>query len=522
MNKPVVSNGHEKSNSVAVTKKQVQILKQQIDQLAQFVIRVSKYYEGVVPILDKELQVLRGHLGGQANFALAEVSIGKLTGLIMQNADSIKKQNSKTLSVLQKAIKKLQAQDELDESILTETSKFLQSLQTGSRSFYTALPHFEQAISLYQKAFENYTVQNKTPLIIDKPNEKLRISERLHLLLMEELRELISQLAFADKKDKQLSEIKSQLAKGIDHESLMECCLVIIKAIIKDVVIERKHAEKFVTGLHNSLANVTTSVGKSILDAEGQFEKKFEANSELRQQLVGMEDAVDSASDIAMLKEKASDYLKRMASTLESREQADKNEQVVLMELLNEMKDQLGTLEKETSDYKHRLIEQKYHSHHDPLTQVPNRTAYNERVSLEFRRWKRHGNHLCLAVIDVDHFKNINDSFGHAAGDKTLQVIAQNISRCLRSTDFIARWGGEEFVVLLPQTGPEELSKPLESIRSQIEKIPFKFKEKKVTITVSVGASSFAVDDTIEAVFERADRALYQAKNAGRNRCLIK
>lgn len=522
MNKPGLLSAHEKSNGAAVTKKQMQTLKQQIGQLAQFVIRVSKYYDGVVPVLDKELQVLRGHLGGQANFALAEISIGKLTGLILQNADSIKKQNAKTLSVLQKAIKKLQSQENLDESILADTSKFLLSLQTGSRSFYTALPHFEKAIELYQKAFENFTQQSTPSLNSEDPNENLRISERLHLLLMEELRELIGQLAFADKKDKQLSEIKTQLAKGIDHESLMECCLVIIRAIIKDVVIERKHAEKFVTGLHNSLASVSTSVGKSILDAQGQFEKKFETNTELRQQLVGMEDAVDSASDISMLKEKASDYLKKMATTLETREQADKNEQVVLMELLNEMKDQLGTLEKETSDYKHRLIEQKYHSHHDPLTQVPNRTAYNERVSLEFRRWKRHGNHLCLAVIDVDHFKNINDSYGHAAGDKTLQVIAQNISRCLRSTDFIARWGGEEFVVLLPQTSPEELAKPLESIRNQIEKIPFKFKDKKVTITVSVGASSFDSDDTIEAVFERADTALYQAKNTGRNRCLIK
>ena len=170
---------------------------------------------------------------------------------------------------------------------------------------------------------------------------------------------------------------------------------------------------------------------------------------------------------------------------------------------------------------KHRLIEQKFHNHHDALTKVPNRAAYNERMEIEYRRWKRHGSSLCLAVLDVDHFKNINDNYGHAAGDKTLQVIAQNINRCLRATDFLSRWGGEEFVILFPQIPEKDLTKPLETIRRQIERIPFKFKDVKVTITVSIGASYFKMDDKIETVFDRADKALYEAKSTGRNRCII-
>lgn len=522
MNKISLQSERGKSNGAAVTKKQVQALKQQIDQLGQFVIRVSKYYEGVMPALDKELQILRGHLGGQANFALAEISMGKLTGLIMQNSDGIRKQNNKAIALLQKAIKKLQSNDSLNESLLAETSAFLLSLQGGTHSLYTSLPQFEQAIDIYNKALENLSQYNASIKSGDSKSENLTNSNKLHLLLTEELKELIGQLAFADKKDKQLSEVKSQLAKGIDHESLMECCLVLIRAIIKDVVLERKHAEKFVTGLNSSLSKVNSTIGQSIEDATDNFEKKSTVNDELKQQIVSLESVVDNSKDIATLKQKAADYLHQMSTSVNSREQADQAEQEVLMNLLSEMKDQLSALEKETSDYKHRLIEQKYHSHHDALTQVPNRTAYNERVALEYRRWRRHGHSLCLAVIDVDHFKSINDNYGHTAGDKTLQVIAQNISRCLRSTDFIARWGGEEFVVLLPQTSPEELQRPLESIRKQIANIPFKFKEKKVTITVSIGASDFKPTDTIESVFERSDRALYEAKNAGRNRCLIK
>jgi diguanylate cyclase (GGDEF)-like protein len=100
-------------------------------------------------------------------------------------------------------------------------------------------------------------------------------------------------------------------------------------------------------------------------------------------------------------------------------------------------------------------------------------------------------------------------------------VIAQHIQKSLRATDFMARWGGEEFVVILPKSNADDLIQPLEKIRSKIEKLPFRFKNKNVTITVSIGATSFSADDTVESAFERADSALYEAKHMGRNRCVI-
>lgn len=522
MNKIGVTGKTRTTSSVQIKKKQLQGLKHQIEQLGQFVIRLSKHYEGVTPTLDKELQVLRSHLGGNANFSLAEVSMGKLTGLIMQNSDSIRKQNSKTLGVLESAIKQLQREDTVAEDVKGEAAKFLNSLQSDNSSLFSTLPHFETALSIYKRALKNVSALKRERARPSPSEETLEINARLHEEISHELRELIDQLSLTRKKDKQLREVKSQLVKGLDHDALLECCLVIIKAIIRDVVTERKHAEKFVTGLHKSLSTVNANVGQTIEDTEEQYQLKASANEHLREHLVNMENAVETSTDLAQLKAQASEYLAKMSASLGDREKADKGEQMILMNLLNEMKTQLTNLEQETADYKHRLIEQKYHSHHDPLTQVPNRTAYNERVEMEFRRWKRHKGDLCMAVIDVDHFKSINDNYGHAGGDKTLQVIAQNISRCLRSTDFLARWGGEEFVVLFPETSLGELNKPLEAIRRQVEKIPFKFKEKKVTITVSIGASSFAEGDSIETVFERADSGLYEAKNAGRNRCIIK
>ncbi|MCC2614834.1 diguanylate cyclase [Aestuariibacter halophilus] len=522
MNRKTFSNGPAKSDDARQQKKLLQTLKHQISQLSQFLIRLSKHYEGVSPELDKELQVLRSHLGGQSNFALVDVSIGKLTGLILQNSDAMRKYASKTLSVLENSVRALQENPAVQPDVLADAQQLLRTLQQDGSSVTTSLPLFERALALYKDALGNVPRQQHVSHSTQPAApEQERINAKLHNAIAMELQELIGQLSVSNKNDKQLNDIQLQLIKGIDHEALLECCLVIIRAIIRDVVKERKHAEKFVAGLHSSLHKVNQTVGQSLEDAEAHYASKSEANTAIREQLQNIEKAVDESSNLDDLKRRATEHLSHMSSALDDRQNADQEEQRMLIGLLEEMKNQLSQLERETAEYKHRLLEQKYHSHHDPLTQVPNRTAYNERMEMEFRRWQRHKGDLCLAVIDVDHFKGINDNYGHAAGDKTLQVIAQNISRCLRSTDFLARWGGEEFVIIFPNTPLQDVQKPLETIRRHIERIPFKFKEKKVTITVSIGSTYFRQGDDIASVFERADRLLYDAKNGGRNQCKI-
>jgi diguanylate cyclase (GGDEF)-like protein len=163
------------------------------------------------------------------------------------------------------------------------------------------------------------------------------------------------------------------------------------------------------------------------------------------------------------------------------------------------------------------LLEQRTQNHTDPLTKIPNRIAYNERMEQEFQRFRRHNTPLCVAVVDIDHFKQINDKYGHAAGDKTLQVIAKQLRANLRKTDFLARWGGEEFVLLFPDSALNDLLDPLNEIRTKLESLPFKCKQQPVTITASFGLTQFQPEDTIEDVFERADKHLYTAKNNGRN-----
>ncbi|MCQ4312775.1 sensor domain-containing diguanylate cyclase [Pseudomonas stutzeri] len=157
----------------------------------------------------------------------------------------------------------------------------------------------------------------------------------------------------------------------------------------------------------------------------------------------------------------------------------------------------------------------------DPLTGALNRRAFAERAEHELLRSNRQGAALCLAVFDLDHFKQINDQYGHAVGDQVLQQFSQLCQAQIRRTDPFARFGGEEFVLLLPDTDQKQATALLQRLRLSWAREIVKTSQGPLHSTVSIGLVQ--VDDTapFERWFERADAALYQAKHAGRNRVEI-
>jgi diguanylate cyclase len=124
-------------------------------------------------------------------------------------------------------------------------------------------------------------------------------------------------------------------------------------------------------------------------------------------------------------------------------------------------------------------------------------------------------------VWDIDFFKSINDRFGHKAGDKALVVIAETLQSSIRETDFVGRFGGEEFIMVLSGTDQEDGLKVADEIRGKVESCGFNSQGKPVNITISCGITQYLETDTLDEAFERADRALYQAKHDGRNRCVL-
>jgi diguanylate cyclase len=189
------------------------------------------------------------------------------------------------------------------------------------------------------------------------------------------------------------------------------------------------------------------------------------------------------------------------------------------MQASNEqMRARIVELEAKANQLNDQLKDEQRLSSVDALTNIPNRLAYEQRLGEELERWKRFKQPTCLAVFDVDHFKRINDTYGHRAGDRVLRAVADRLAARIRRTDFIARYGGEEFVLLLPGTPIQNALGLLEDLRRSIASVGFHYRGTPIAITVSGGVTEFTPNDTAARAFDRADKALYQAKQNGRNR----
>ena len=189
-------------------------------------------------------------------------------------------------------------------------------------------------------------------------------------------------------------------------------------------------------------------------------------------------------------------------------------------ELEEQLRKRLEEVQSESRELRAKMIEAHRQAATDTVTGLPNRLAYDERLEQEYARWKRFGEPLTLLVWDIDDFKRINDRFGHHAGDKALRIIGQSLLLGLRETDFVARFGGEEFVMLLTGTNSDDAMKVAEAVRLEVKESGIHSVGNRVEVTISCGMSQFAQGDTPMDVFARADRALYEAKRAGKD-CIV-
>lgn len=154
----------------------------------------------------------------------------------------------------------------------------------------------------------------------------------------------------------------------------------------------------------------------------------------------------------------------------------------------------------------------------DALTGLYNRRHFEDNLEREFLRAKRYGSDLSFAMIDVDYFKKINDTYGHGFGDYVLKEIAYLITQTFRKTDLVFRYGGEEFAVIITETPKDKALIPLERLRQAICDYPFDYNNQRIKVTVSIGVSDVTDEvETPQNLFECADKALYSAKNNGRN-----
>jgi diguanylate cyclase len=227
-----------------------------------------------------------------------------------------------------------------------------------------------------------------------------------------------------------------------------------------------------------------------------------------------------AANDLSDLKNKVEKRLNVVSDHIKQYRVNEQDRYASAQKNLEDMQTRMVMLEQEAGDLRKVILEKNREAMFDALTGIPNRLSYEKKAAEEIARCKRFASPLCMAVWDIDLFKQVNDTYGHKVGDKVLKVIAQLLNDRIRETDFIARYGGEEFVMFLPGTDESEALKLADALREKVAASKFRNYEDVIKITVSCGISSFVEKDSHETMFERADKALYAAKHNGRNQCM--
>jgi len=276
--------------------------------------------------------------------------------------------------------------------------------------------------------------------------------------------------------------------------------------------------ELYLKQLNERLESFQANLQAASDDHAGQQSASRELNEQLREHVGDLQNSVQEAADLDGLKNVLESRLEGLLGTMdEHQKQRDQREQEVASRLQS-LASRVATMEQEAIGFRAHLEEQRQKALIDTLTGLPNRAAWNERLDQEIDQLQKSRSSLLLGILDLDHFKRINDGYGHLAGDKVLKIVATQLKRHLRAADFLARFGGEEFVILLPHTQMADGLALLERLRQTVEACPFHFKGEPVTITVSMGITTFRPGERSDLVLKRADQALYRAKDQGRNR----
>jgi diguanylate cyclase len=284
---------------------------------------------------------------------------------------------------------------------------------------------------------------------------------------------------------------------------------------------EKREIEDLLQQMDVRLAEIASYLASDTADQKSAQTSSQQFDLLVTGEVRSLSNDVLGAQDLGALRSRVRDRLEIISHHLQDFRAREGARVSAQLDRTQRMRVRVTDLEREIHGLHKSLQEEQSLRMIDALTGIPNRAAYDDRIRHEFMRWQRENAPVSVLAWDIDRFKEINDAYGHSAGDKVLRVIAQHLAHHVRGTDFVARYGGEEFVMILIGTDATHASQTADKIRAGIETMGFHFHNKPVAVTASCGITTFHGDDTPETIFDRADRALYRAKDSGRNCCRI-
>jgi diguanylate cyclase (GGDEF)-like protein len=412
-------------------------------------------------------------------------------------------------------------------AVYESLADFKDSVQEG-----TALAEMEKSLSALRNAiiksgqFESTTGRHKndnrrpeTRPAFDSNGQ----STELQSLLASLVREFDHD--FGEDYSKGLAGLREKIERSARIEDLV--------GLRGDIITAAQAYNQMINAERSLVTEFISEIGVGLMEVERQYldtmsqtgqnqNENTKFNSLLENHVEDMKKSAQLSTTLAEFRGLVMSRLASIRTALEEKRRSEVLHQERLKEEVECLNQNLNRMKKEVDQVheKRKALEKEILI--DPLTGVANRRALRERLRNELYRFQRYRHFFSMVLFDVDHFKVINDQYGHWAGDRCLKEIIKRIRPILRETDFIGRWGGDEFLVIFPGTGLESAAAVAERLRKLIENTRFVYHKQEISLSVSIGVTEILdSDQSQEAVFNRVDKAMYKAKKAGRNKVAV-
>jgi diguanylate cyclase len=476
--------------------------------LKRLITRLSVACRGLDEELDTKLTELRCELEQPKDISKLIPRLAIIERLVTRQAGITEKENLRIENQIHQSGETLKRVRGLPAQLKRDLRNLLNNTSTS-------LTHSHQRIialvELYERSLKLLSVSTENVELKDMLDHDIQHQ------LTNELQHLISELDFDGESGDKLLTIRNRLLIGVPPQALLELALEVIRLVLDSTHQERRSSQKFLDGVNGDLATLQKTTNQYVGQSSALYEHRGGLNNELSTIVTTVKKGLSEHKNLETWRPQITELTKEL-QVLADRNRALEKREKTLIEQLSYNENKITTLFEQTQDYRQRLNDQERKMFLDHLTKVYNCAALNDRLEHEYRRWLRYQHPLCVALIDIDNFKEINDSYGHVAGDKALKIIARTIHQCLEETDFIARYKSDEFMIIMPDINEDNRTKSLNKIRETVAQLPFRFKEQNVSITISIGATLFEGNDTPADITERTSKALDNAKNSGRNR----
>ena len=497
-----------------------------IEVLRKAVSRTSMLAEGNDPKLDSVVRQIRQAITKGANAEEIQEVLNNAEPLLIQSDEAQASRARQVRSVLEELINLLERQE--SKRVPQNEKKQLEAQIRLHWQSSSQWPHLLKGfLTLAENTLSQAEVDPARSSFFKRlfnrnrsTSDSQKNDQDIMMQISHTLAGLMNNLSLPSHYDEDVVDLKKALLGNNNLQQLPSLLDEVISLVMIAIGKNQESLTNYLNQLNKQLASINESISSSYFSQKSLSESREGFNTKLQKQVTDTSQAVNDADDLDSLKTIINDRLSTISTTMTEYKSKMVEQEKHATQSITLLKNKVTRMEKDTVSLRSLLHEKLAQAMTDALTDLPNRTAYQDTILPLCKVTQKNQKSLCLAVCDIDHFKKVNDTWGHLAGDKVLRLVPKQIRSVLDKADLIFRYGGEEFVIIFPNTTLAQAIERAEAIRLAVAKTPFNMQGEPVSISVSIGVAELHNQEEPESLFSRADKQLYFAKEAGRNKVM--